>query len=574
MRGEGSEAATTELSTRAAWMTLVAMTLANSLILIDQTAVPLATPEAIDDLGGGVNEGQWLLTANILPLAAFMVFGGRLGDLLGLRRIFVIGTAIFMVSTTMAGIAQDMPWMLAARVCQGLGAALMMPTAVAITSATWPLERRGMALGVLAGGSAFFAALGPVLGGLLTSIDWRLVFLVNVPLAGLTIFLALSATPALRPLSPGRVRDLDFLGMTTLALAAGGIVFSLSQLQGEGLTSPSVLVALAVGVLSLIAFTVVELRSSNPLLDLRLFRHKNFLASNISQMLAGAIELGLGFLLPFLLLLVIGVSPAVAGIALIPSTIPIILAGPLAGRVFDRIGGRVPLVAGFLLLAASGVALALAVSDRTVLALIPGLVLQGFGLGIVLTVNDPTGLNSVSEADQGRAAGMINTSEQLGGALGIAILLAVEIGWYRHELTERFASQGVQPTEKQIDTVKEFILQAEQEGIKQADSSKIPKGALDDVVLTHIDGFQLMFYVSAGIALLGALACFFLVRKEDRVSTGPVFSRRSRWSYVTSGRTPGITRHRTPSDEEVGSDHGLPNPPRSPNDSKWRGADW
>ena len=133
------------------------------------------------------------------------------------------------------------------------------------------------------------------------------------------------------------------------------------------------------------------------------------------------VELGLGYLLPYLLLLVIGVDPLAAGIALIPSTLPIVLAGPLAGRAFDRIGGRAPLVAGFLLLAASGVALGLAAGAASAWALIPGLVLQGFGLGIVLTTNDPTGLTAVPDEDQGVAAGMLNTSEQLGGALGIGL---------------------------------------------------------------------------------------------------------------------------------------------------------
>src|SRR5687768_15571098 len=153
------------------------------------------------------------------------------------------------------------------------------------------------------------------------------------------------------------------------------------------------------------------------MIQFRLVSHLNDLAANMSQILAGMIELGLGFLLPFYLLLVVGVSPEGAGLALIPSTIPVILAGPLAGRMFDRIGGRWPLVIGFLVLAASGVALAIGVSDESVGALIPGLVLQGFGLGIVLTVNDPTGLTAVPEKDRGQAAGMINTSEQFGGAI-------------------------------------------------------------------------------------------------------------------------------------------------------------
>jgi EmrB/QacA subfamily drug resistance transporter len=523
------------------WLTLAAMTLANSMILVDQTAVPLATPDVVHDLSAPIDLGQWLLNANILPLAALMVLGGRLGDLLGLRRVFLIGAVIFLGSTAMAGAAQDIAWMLAARATQGIGAALMMPTAMAIVSAVFPDERRGSALGTLAGASAFFAALGPVLGGALTSIDWRLVFLINVPLAAATIFLTLRATP---PLAPSEARPrIDFAGAITFAIGIGGVVFGLSQGEPQGWVSGDTLIPLAIGLVALGAFVWVESRAAQPLLNFRLFRHLNFLASNISQLLAGMVELGLGFLLPFYLLLVIGVSPAVAGVALIPGTVPIILAGPLAGRAFDRVGGRVPLVAGFLVLALSGIALALGASDATVGALIPGLVLQGLGLGIVLTVNDPTGLTAVPDDDSGQAAGMINTAEQLGGALGIAALTAIELGYYYHVLYDRLAAKGIHPTAAQVSRVRDFILEAEQKGFAHVRESSVVHTVRGDLIGGHIDAFQVTFYSSAGLAVLGAIACFILVRRTTKVAAGPVFGRRSRWIYANVGRTPGVTRH-------------------------------
>jgi len=522
------------------------MTLSASMILVDQTAVPLATPDAIKDLHGGVDEGQWLLTANILPLAAFMVLGGRLGDLLGLRRVFLAGAIVFLVSTAFAGAAQDMTWMIVARVVQGLGAACMMPTAVAIVSAVAPEERRGMALGVLAGGSAFFAALGPVLGGVLTTVDWRFVFFVNVPLAALAIAFTLKGTPKLPVLDHGKVRDLDFAGMTALAIFAAGLVFGLSQISNEGVGPEMTLIPVAISVLAGIVFVVIELRTDDPLIDLRLFRHKNFLASNISQFLAGSVELGMGFLLPFLMLLVIGVDPLVAGLALIPATFPIILAGPLAGRVFDKQGGRGALTVGFLILALSGIALAIAVGEKTVISLVPGLVLQGIALGIILTVNDPTGLNAVPEKDRGRAAGMINTSEQLGGAIGIAALLAIELGYYRGWLQDELTQRGIDPTQQQIDEVKEFIERSTQQGLSQVEQSSIVQKVIDLLVEGHVQGFRLAFFAAAAIALAGAISSFILVRKEDRIADEHVFSRRSRWVYSNTGRTPAITKHPPP----------------------------
>lgn len=522
-------------------LALVAMTLANSMILVDQTSVPLATPDLIRDLGASVTEGPWILTANILPLAALMVMGGRLGDLLGLRRVFLAGATLFVGSSALVGLSQDIIWAIAARALQGTGAALMMPTALAIVSSIYPSAQRGRALGILAGASAFFAALGPVLGGVLTALDWRLVFLVNVPLAIATVLLTLAAVPDLKPL-PGATRKLDYPGVITFGLGVGLIVFGLTQGNGGNWGGPEVVGSLVGAVLLLIAFVFVELHVENPLMEFRLFRHLNFLAANISQVLAGMVELGMGYLLPFYLLIVIGISPELAGLALIPATIPIILAGPLAGRAFDRVGGRIPLVVGFLILAASGVALGLGADAQSYPALVPGLLLQGIGLGIVLTANDPTGLTAVPDSDQGQGAGMINTTEQLGGALGIAALTAILLSDYVNRLTDRLHELGLTITPSDVSNTKEFILEAEEKGRGHVEASGHVKVVLSDIVNAHAAAYEVTFFVAAGIALLGALACFVLVRRGDPVKEGPIFTRRSRWIYTTAGRSSAVSK--------------------------------
>jgi EmrB/QacA subfamily drug resistance transporter len=526
-------------------ITLAAMTLASSMILVDQTAVPLAAPHAILGLHAEISQSQWLMTANILPLAALMVFGGRLGDLFGMRRVFLIGAVIFGLATTAMGASQDIAMAIAARALQGTGAALMMPTALSIVSAVYPDEEKGAALGILAGASAFFAALGPVLGGALTAIDWRLVFLINVPLAALTIFLTLRATPEIEP-NPDASRELDLPGVITFALVVGGLIFGLSQGPMEGWGKPETLVPIAIGLALIPVFLIIERRSKNPMINFKLFRHQNFLASNVSQLLAGMIELGLGFLTPFFLLLVVGVSPAAAGVALIPATVPVILAGPLAGKAFDRFGGRWPLVGGFVVLAISGIVLAVSVSSESAVALIPGLLLQGLGLGIVLTVNDPTGLTAVPDKDSGEAAGMINTSEQLGGALGIAILEAIELGVNFAKLQDHFNEHGIHPTAHQNEVGRNLILEAEQKGLDNVPHTHILDLIKPDVIASHVTAFEVTFYASAGIALLGALFSLILVRKRDRVKTAGVFTRRSRWVFATSGRSPAITRRPAP----------------------------
>lgn len=530
------------------WITLVAMTISSAMILVDQTSVPLAVPHAIEDLDGTTTTSQWILTANMLPLAAFMVLGGRLGDIFGLRRIFVIGAIVFSGASALAGFAQDVPWMIAARAVQGAGAALMMPTAVAIVSATFPRDEKGKALGLLAGFAAFAAAMGPVIGGSLASLDWRLVFLVNTPLAIATIFLTLGSTPKLE-LNQGGSKNLDLPGVATFGIGIVGFVYGLSQGVALGWTNPQIFISLGASLIGFVAFGFVEARSDNPMIQFRLFRHLNFLASNISQFLAGMIELGTAFLLPYFLLMMIGLSPLAAGVALIPATVPIMLAGPLAGKLFDRVGGRIPLVVGFLVLAASGVAFAVAVSEREYVYLLPGLLLQGIGLGMVLTVNDPTGLDAVPLEDQGQASGMINTSEQLGGAVGIAFLSAVLVGMSIHRTDESLADKGISPTATQVSQWKDFILTIEQKGLGHIDISNQPfaiKYALTDVLNAHVAAYETVFTLTAAISVIGAICCLFLVRKTDRVEGQRIFIRRSRWVTSNTGRTPALTKHPDP----------------------------
>jgi EmrB/QacA subfamily drug resistance transporter len=545
----------------AARLTLAAMTLASSMILVDQTSVPLAIPRAIGDLDAAPSLSQWVLTANVLPLAAFMVLGGRLGDLRGLRRMFVAGAVVFTASSALAGAAQSIEWLIAARVAQGIGAALMMPNALAIVSNVFPAAERGRALGVLAGASAFFAAAGPVLGGLLTSIDWRMVFLVNVPLAVATVAIALRATPDLRTAAEDR-RSIDVPGTIAFAVGAGGVVLGLGQGPAVGWDSPGTIVPLAVGAVALAIFFVIEARVRAPLLELPLFRHLNFLASNVSQTLAGSVELGLGFLLPMYLLLAIGLDPETAGLALIPATIPVLVFGPLAGRAFDRLGGRPPLVVGFLILAGSSVYLAIVLSELDYGLLVPGLVLQGIGLGIVLTVNDPVGLAAVPERDRGEASGVINTTEQLGGALGIAGLWAALGAHYHSKLGDLLTRHGIDPTPEQVDRFRQYLQQAEEVGRRQAEPEferfreflRSGEGAspadarriLDDAGDAFIGGFEVALVLAAAIALVGALSSALLVRRGDRVAAGPVFGRRSRWVQATAGRSPAITRQPPP----------------------------
>ena len=535
-----------DIGSRARWATLVAMTLANSMILVDQTAVPLAIPHTIAALDGSLSISQWILTANILPLAAFMVFAGRLGDQLGLRRVFLAGAVLFIGSSALAGAAQDMPWLITVRATQGVGAALMLPTTLAIVSAVFPEQDRGRALGIVAGASAFFAALGPVLGGLLTQyIDWRAVFLINVPLAAVTIALTLLYTPPLRP-QPGTSHALDFPGLLTFAVGISGLTLGLGQSQQWGWVSAATIISLGLGVAGLVAFVLIEPRRRNPLMKFGLFRHLNFSAAVISQFLAGSIELATAYLLPFYLLLVIGLAPGPAGLALIPATVPIIIMAPLAGRWFDRSGGRIPLVVGFVVLAASSFALVAAFPSQSLWPLMPGFLLQGVGLGIVLTVNDPTALGSVPAQDQGQASGINDTGEQLGGAMGIALFTVVLLYLYFGRLYASLAERGIKVTPGEIQQGREFVLRAEQQGLHQVSMPPRMRFIIGDFEAAHVYAFQLTFALMGLVAFVGAVACWLLVRKADHEVPTHIFSRRSRWTWASTKQGPGLTRKPTP----------------------------
>jgi EmrB/QacA subfamily drug resistance transporter len=410
------------------WITLAAMTISASMILVDQTAVPLATPHAVEDLGAQIDEGQWILTANILPLAALMVLGGRLGDLYGLRKVFLIGAVVFGVSTAFAGFAQDMPWMIAARAAQGAGAALMMPTGVAIVSSVFPDSHRGTALGVLAGGSAFFAALGPVLGGLLTAVDWRLVFLINVPLAVLVIAVAWRHVPESRDTQ--MPPKLDVAGVVLGALGLGGLTYGFTAWNARGPGDPVVYGTLLIGVACLVGFVLQERRSPHPMLPLSIFRSRAFAADNLVTFAVYAALGGVFFLLVLQLQVVAGFQPLAAGLALLPVTVIMLLLSARMGALAERIGPRIPMTVGPLIIAASLLWLSRIGPHASYLRdVLPPVVLEGLGLSLTVAPLTATALGSVEDRHAGVASGVNNAVARAAGLLAVAVLpLAAGLG--------------------------------------------------------------------------------------------------------------------------------------------------
>ncbi|HEU0192740.1 MAG TPA: MFS transporter [Gaiellales bacterium] len=417
---------------------IAAMTLANAMILVDQTAVPLALPNIIRQLHVSAASVQWVMTASLLPLAGLLVLGGRLGDTRGRRRVFIVGAVLFGGASAVGGLAPDFSLLLTARVVQGVGGALMLPATVAIVSASVPPEDQGGALGLMGGVAAVAGALGPTIGGVLTSaFSWRAVLLVNVPLLLLTLYLTLRSVPRDSEASAEAV-SVDVPGALFLFLTLVGLVYGLSESQTHSFRGPIVLGPVIAALVAGAVFVVREQRAAQPVMSFDLLRaHRNYLGATLSQFIGGMTEMGLSVIFPLILILNLGMPPAKAGLALIPTTIPMVILAPLVGRWYDRGGGRVPMMTGFASLAAAGVVLAVGVNSNSYPALLPGLLLYGIGLSIVLTVNDPVTLDSVPEADHGQAAGVSATAEQGGGAIGIAALFAVFHYTYVADLHDR-----------------------------------------------------------------------------------------------------------------------------------------
>jgi EmrB/QacA subfamily drug resistance transporter len=495
-------------------MVLWSMTLANAMILVDQTAVPLALPDIMKDFNVGSQQVQWVLNGSLLPLAGLLVLGGRLGDMFGRRRIFIIGTVLFTAASAIGGLSPTFPILLACRVAEGAGGALMLPNTVAIVSAAFPGRERGQALGMMGGAAAVAGAFGPTIGGGLTAaLSWRAVLLVNVPLAVLAVAGTLRAVPA-DAVAANR-QHLDVRGTVLLTVALVGLVFGLSQSQAWGWGSPGVLGPLIISVAAAAAFLHIERASPNPLMDLRLLqRHRNYLGATVSQFIAGTAEMGLALLFPLLLILNLEMSPALAGLALIPTTLPMVIGAPLAGRWYDHSGGRPPLIAGFATLLVSTLLLAWTVHQHTYLPLLPGLLLYGAGLALILTVNDPVSLDSVPENDHGQASGVSATAEQFGGAVGIAGLYLIFHASYLAWLTSDIAKSPLPGlTAQQAAQFKNALMAAENTGLRPDTFSSGLAQYLRPARDASENGYSAAFLAVSVTCLVAMFLMFRLVRK-------------------------------------------------------------
>jgi EmrB/QacA subfamily drug resistance transporter len=449
------------------------------MVILDVAIVNVALPSIKDDLGFSEASLQWVITAYAILFGGALLLGGRLADLFGRRRIFLVGMGLFTASSLLSGLAWSEGALIAFRGMQGLGGALLAPAALSILMTTFTEGReRNLALGIWGAASGSGAAAGVLLGGVLTSyLHWSWIFFINVPV-GVAV---MALTPWL--LDESRVdvghRHFDLTGALTVTSGVMLLVYAMTRAAEDGWMTLDTLGFLAASLVLIGAFLVVELRTRVPLLPLRIFRLRSLAVANATAVLVAAVAFSEFFLLTLYLQQVLDFSPIETGLAFLPITLTIIVVSNVAQTLVTRIGVRPVLTTGLLLAA---VALAyfvrLPADGHYLNDVLPALVLSGIGLALCFVPMTIAGLTGVESSDAGVASGLINTSRQIGGAVGLAAVSTIAIT----------ASNGA---------------------------------AGDGASLTH--GFQVSFAVLAVLAVAGAvLVAAFIEPRKPRDADVPV----------------------------------------------------
>jgi EmrB/QacA subfamily drug resistance transporter len=420
-------------SDRRRWSALALIVTAQFMVILDVAIVNVALPSIKVDLGFSQQNLQWVVSAYAIFFGGTLLLGGRLADLLGRRRLFAAGLLLFAASSLLCGLAWSEGSLIAFRAVQGLGGALLAPAALSLLITTFAEGReRNLALGIYGAASGSGAAAGVLLGGVLTSyLSWPWIFFVNVPVG---VAAALLAPVVLRESRPDLVhRHFDIRGAVTVTSGLMLLVYALTRATSDGWTSTAALGTLSGAGALLVTFIVLETRSRWPLLPLRLFRQRTLAAANASMAIIGAVTFSEFFLLTLYLQDVLGYSAVQSGVAFTGFAGTVVVVSNIAQAVVGRIGVRATLTIGLLTSALSvGLLARLPLEGHYFWDLFPAFVLGGAGLGLSFVPVTIGGLAGVDRADAGVASGLINTSRQIGGAIGIAAASAIAAAATNH----------------------------------------------------------------------------------------------------------------------------------------------
>ena len=412
------------------------------MVVMDSTIVNVALPIIREDLGFlevSVSELQWVVNAYALSFAVLLLSAGKLADLFGRKRLFLIGLVIFTGASVACGAANEINVLIGFRAVQGVGAALIMPTTLSILQTSIPMSKLGIAIGIWSGIVGLGTAIGPLIGGLLAEeVDWRWVFYINIPL-GLGVFLGtLLAIPESR--SDIEDRSLDVVGALISAVALFALTYGLLKANEFGWGNPRTIGCLAVGVIGLAAFVAYERKPSSPMLDLGLFRSQTFAGANVVAVFVGFALFGLLFFGALFIQSIMGFSATEAGLSQLPMMAMIIVFGPQVGKLVGKVGPGPLLTVGMALLAVSFLLFYRLDFDSDFWTLLPAMVVGGIGFAAVLTPLTAAALSAVPFQQAGMGAAVINSTRQIGGALGLAVMGAISAELVAAGLVEGKAS--------------------------------------------------------------------------------------------------------------------------------------
>ncbi|MBB5914744.1 EmrB/QacA subfamily drug resistance transporter [Nocardia transvalensis] len=420
------------------WWALVVLALAQLMVVLDATIVTISLPFAQRDLNISDGDKQWMLTAYTLIFGGLLLLGGRLADYLGRRRMFMVGLVGFAAASALAGLAQNAAELFAGRALQGAFAAVLAPAALSLVSVTFTeASERARAFGVFAGVSGGGAAIGLIAGGALTEYaDWRWCLLVNTPVAIIALIGALAFV--VKDVPAPRTGGYDFPGAVTVTLGLISVVYGFSRAAEDGWLASSTLGLLVAGVALLIAFVAIERRTANPLLPLHIPGEINRGGSFLVALLIPIAMFAMFINLSYYLQITLGYSALKAGVAFLPFPIGIVVSAGIASALLPRIGPR-PLMLGGVALGVAGlVYLAqLSFGDGFATVVLPAMILMSLGMGPMFVSMQTTALHQVEAEDSGVASALLNAAQQVGGAIGTALLTTISV-----QVAQRFAENN------------------------------------------------------------------------------------------------------------------------------------
>lgn len=523
-RPAGSEAATAAVAaavpSRSQRLTLVATILGSTVVFLDSTVVNVALPAIADDLDAGLAGQQWVVEAYMLTLVSLLLVGGSLGDQFGRRRMFTLGLIAFGATSALCAVAPSDELLTAARALQGIAGALLVPGSLAIVAASFEGAARGKAVGTWTAWTGIATVIGPAGGGaLIEALSWRAIFWVNLPLIGVTVALTLHAVRESR--DPEAFRGIDWWGIALSAAGLGGPVFALIEQPTRGWSDPVVWAPLVAGVACLALFLAHEARARHPMLELSLFRIRNFRVANATTLSAYAGLIGGLFFVTLFLQQVAGYSPIEAGLATTPVSLILFVLSPYFGRIASGTGPRLPMTLGPIV-GGAGLLLLLRVGSGAdyVADVLPGILVFGLGLAATVAPLTATVLDSVEERHVGIASGVNNGVSRVAGLLAIAVLGAVISAHFGATLDSNL---GGRPLGAQAG---DAVARAKEQPLAVPSTRRLPPPAAARVRDAAADASTSAFHLGVGIAGLlmiagGAVSGFGIENPRRRVEAVP-----------------------------------------------------